>query len=590
MLDWSLDLNPAQLEAVLHQTGPLLVVAGPGTGKTRVLSYRIGYLIDAGIARPDQILAMTFTNQAAREISGRVSRLLDSESFEGERQIPRIGTFHGWAMGLLKETLGEEARLLIDEKDAKGLCRDAVRNLGLSVARPQDIYKRISRAKQYYPPRIDEDEELEAVCRAYHALLKKYGLWDYDDLLLETLRLFEDDKTRTRFHGDVPFVLIDEFQDVSPAQYALVKAMARRDGDITVIGDPNQSIYGFRGADPKFLRHFSMDFEAVKTVTLDTAYRCPQAFLDAAMGVARGENVVYLKSARKETPKITIRSFKDSMAEARWVAKTIEQRVGGLSFDSLNSGTASGSDLKSLSDVAVLFRAKALGSRLAEALSSQGIPFQRADSPDPLAQKEIRSVWRIWEAMKGRAVQYHLERMPGNGDLWDKRVRDLRSRSQGQDGPQLLSSIIEMLGLDLNRPILSALMHTVERHPEEDSLAVLLRNEADMLDINIEAVSLLSIHAAKGLEFPVVFLVGCEDGIIPWREADSEEERRLFYVGLTRASEKIYLSHVRRRRLFGQEINKRPSPFISDIPEGLLAREQVQTAKKPRRPRQGRLF
>ncbi|NIA08248.1 MAG: UvrD-helicase domain-containing protein [Nitrospiraceae bacterium] len=586
MVDWSSVLNPAQLEAVFHQTGPLLVVAGPGTGKTRVLSYRIGYLIDTGIARPDQILAITFTNQAAREISGRLSQILE---FTGSDNQPRIGTFHGWALGLLRENLGEGARLPIDERDARGICRDAVRDLGLPLVRPQDIYKRISRAKQYYPPRIDEDEELEAVSRAYHALLKKYGLWDYDDIILEALRLFEDEKIRTEFHKDVPFVLIDEFQDVSPAQYALVRAMVKKDGDITIIGDPNQSIYGFRGADPRFMHQFSIDFDGVKAVTLDTAYRCPQAFLDAAQGVARIRDIS-LKSAKKETPKIEIRSFKDPIAEAKWVARTIEQRVGGLSFDSLNDGTARGIDLKSLSDVAVLFRARALGTQIAKALSSQGIPFQRADNPDPLAQEELRSIWRIWEAVRGRAVAYHLKRMPGNMGLWSNRVQDLRSMSKKKDGPYLLGSIMEILGLDANRPLLRALQHTVERHPEEDSLAVLIRMESDMLDVNIEAVSLLSIHAAKGLEFPVVFLIGCEDGIIPWKEADQEEERRLFYVGLTRASENIYLTHVKCRRLFGQDMDAGPSPFILDIPKDLLVRGQAQRPKRPRRPRQGRLF
>ncbi len=584
MIDWHSALNPAQLEAVFYRAGPLLVVAGPGTGKTRVLTYRIGYLIDAGIARPDQILAITFTNQAAREMSGRISKILESSEVDSR---PGIATFHGWALGLLKKRLGREARLLIDEMDAIGICRDAVRDLGLSLARAQGIYRRISQAKQYWPPRIDKG--LEAVYHAYHLILKEYGLWDYDDLILEVLRLFEDEKFRAEFHTEVPFVLIDEFQDVSPAQYCLVKAMVKRDGDITVIGDPNQSIYGFRGADPGSMQQFSIDFKGVKTVILDTAYRSPQAFLDAAKGVARIKGIC-LKSKRRHIHRLEIRSFKGPGAEAKWVARTIEQIVGGLSFDSLNNGTARGSNLRGLSDVAVLFRFRALGTQIAKALASQGIPFQRADDPDPLAQEELCSIWRVWEAVKGRGIQYHLKRMPGNDDLWHKRIQDLRSSPEASDGPRLLSSIIEMLGLDPNRPVLRALQRTVERYPEEDSLAVLIRTESDILDLNIEAVSLLSIHAAKGLEFPVVFMIGCEDGIIPWKEADPDEERRLFYVGLTRASEKIYLTHVRCRRLFGQEMDAGPSPFISDIPEGLLVRAQGHRPKRARKPRQGRLF
>jgi DNA helicase-2/ATP-dependent DNA helicase PcrA len=594
MIDWSSNLNPAQFKAVTHMAGPLLVVAGPGTGKTRVLSYRIGHLIETGAAKPEQILAMTFTNQAAKEISGRVSWLLCGESPAGYIQngqtTPRVSTFHGWALGFLKQTLGEDARLPIDEKDARDLCQEAAKKLGLSHAKPQGLYERISKAKQHFPPWMNGDEDLEALIQAYHDILEKYGLWDYDDLLLEALRLLEHTEVKAKFLRDFPFVLVDEFQDISPAQYTLIKSMARKDGNITIIGDPNQAIYGFRGASPEFIHRFSMDFKGVKTVVLDTVYRCPQVFLDAATSLIKDRSAVRLKSVKDKTPKIRIKPFGDPTAEAKWVARTIEQIVGGLSFVSLDSGTAGGNTLRSLSDVAVLFRVKALGNPVAEALSKQGIPFQRADTPDPLAQKELRSIWRLWEVLKGRTVRYHLLKLPGGKDLWNRKLLDLKPGFQDKDGPQLLSYIIDILDLDPNRPLLRALARAIKRHPHVDSLAVLLRNEADMLDINIEAVSLLSIHAAKGLEFPVVFLIGCEAGVLPWKEADLEEERRLFYVALTRASEEIYISHVKYRRLFGQMMHGGPSPFLNDIPEKLLIREKAQKPKTPRRPRQKKLF
>ncbi|MEA3386324.1 MAG: ATP-dependent helicase [Thermodesulfobacteriota bacterium] len=594
MIDRSSNLNPTQYKAVTHRVGPLLVVAGPGTGKTRVLSYRIGHLIETGAAKPDQILAMTFTNQAANEISERVSRLLNSESsaecvHNGQKK-PKISTFHGWAFGFLKQTLGEDARLPIDEKDARDLCQEAAKKLGLSNPKPQGLYERISKAKQHFPPRINGDKNLGILIQAYHGLLEKYGLWDYDDLLLEALRLLEHTEIKVKFHRDFPFVLVDEFQDISPAQYTLIKSIARKNGNITVIGDPNQAIYGFRGASPEFIHCFNTDFVNVKTVVLDTVYRCPQVFLDAATSIIKDRSAVSLKSVRDRMPKIRIKPFEDPTVEAKWVARTIEQIVGGLSFVSLDSGTAGGNTLRSLSDVAVLFRAKTLGNPIAEALSRQGIPFQRADTPDPLTQKELRSIWRLWEVLKGRTVRYHLLKLPGGKDLWNRKLSDLNLGLQGKDGPQLLSYIIDILDFDPNRPFLRALARAVKRHPYVDSLAVLLRNEADMLDINIEAVSMLSIHAAKGLEFPVVFLVGCEPGILPWKEADQEEERRLFYVGLTRASEEIYLSHVKHRRLFGQMMHGGPSPFIADIPEKLLVREKAQKPRAPRRPIQKKLF
>lgn len=594
MIDWSSNLNPAQIKAVTHRVGPLLVVAGPGTGKTRVLSYRIGHLIATGAAKPEQILAITFTNQAAKEISGRVSRLLNielsTECAHNGQKIPKISTFHSWALGFLKQTLDEDKWIPIDEKDARDICQEAAKKLGLSNAKTQRFYERISKAKQHFPLRILGDENLEALIQTYNSILGKYGLWDYDDLILEALRLLEHTEIKAKFLRDFPFVLVDEFQDISPAQYILIKSITRRDGNITVIGDPNQSIYGFRGASPEFIHSFNTDFENVETLVLDTVYRCPQVFLDAATSLIKDRSSVRLKSVKHNATKIRIKTFGDPTAEAKWVARTIEQIVGGLSFISLDSGIFGGNTLRSLSDVAVLFRAKALGNPVAEALSRQGIPFQRADTPDPLAQKEIRSIWRLWEVLQGRNVRYHLSKLQGGKDLWNRKLPDLKPGYKGQDGPKILSYIIDILGLDPNKPLLRALERAIKRHPYVDSLAVLLRNEADMLDINMEAVSLLSIHAAKGLEFPVVFLIGCEPGILPWKEADQEEERRLFYVGLTRASEEIYLSHVKNRRLFGQMMHGGPSPFISDIPEKLLIIENAQKPRAPRRPKQKKLF
>jgi len=594
MTKWSSNLNPTQFKAVTHRTGPLLVAAGPGTGKTRVLSYRIGHLIKTGDAKPHQMLAMTFTNQAAKEISERVFRLLNteisSECLNSAQKIPKISTFHGWALEFLKQTLDEPSRLPIDEKDAKDLCQEAAKRLDLSNIKPKILHERISKAKQYYPPRVSEDEDLKSLIQVYHGLLKKYGLWDYDDLLLESLRLLEHDEIKAKFHRDFPFVLVDEFQDINPVQYSLIKSMVRKDGNITVIGDPNQAIYGFRGATPEFMHCFKTDFENVETVFLDTVYRCPQVFLDAATSLIKDRSAVRLKSVKDKTPKIRIKPFEDPVDEANWVARTIEQIVGGLSFVSLDSGTAGGNTLRSLSDVAVIFRAKVLGNPVAQALSKQGIPFQRADTPDPLAQKELRSIWRVWEILKGRNIQYHLLKLPGGKDLWNRKLFDLKPGFQDKDGPQLLSYIIDILDLDPNRPLLKALARAIKGNLHVNSLAVLLRNEADMLDINIEAVSLLSIHAAKGLEFPIVFLIGCESGIIPWKEADPEEERRLFYVGLTRASEEIYLSHVKHRRLFGQMMHGGPSTLIADIPQNLLIKEKAKKTRVPQRPRQQKLF
>jgi superfamily I DNA/RNA helicase len=333
-----------------------------------------------------------------------------------------------------------------------------------------------------------------------------------------------------------------------------------------------------------------LDFENVKIITLDIVYRCPQHFLDAATNIVKDRSDNKLRSVKKATPRIKIRSFKNPTEEAKWVTKTIEQMVGGLSFVSLDSGAADGHELRSLSDIAILFRARALGDAVAESLSKRGIPVQRMDTPEPLAQKELRSIWRVWEILKGRATQFHLTKLQEEENIQSKKLFDIKSHSQNKDGPQLLDHIIDILGLDPQKPLIRALAHVIKKHPYSDSLAVLLRNEADLMDINIEAVSLLSIHAAKGLEFPIIFLIGCEAGILPWKDADRQEERRLFYVGLTRASENIYISYVKQRRLFGQFMQNGPSPFIDDIPEKFLLKEQTPRTKTLQRPRQKKLF
>jgi DNA helicase-2/ATP-dependent DNA helicase PcrA len=592
-IDFAQELDDTQWAAVRHAGGPLLVHAGPGTGKTRVLTYRIAYLVSVRGVKPEGILAVTFTNQAAREVAERAAKLVPEVASRNGTSCatphPTISTFHSWALAFLRETLGDQARTPIDGEEARELCMDAAREAGLGTKGRGRLYAAVSQAKQHYPPRPDRHPELAGLYQAYEGLLERHGLWDYDDLLLEALKILDEPAAREVFRGRIPYLLIDEFQDVSPVQYALVRAMAAKDAEVTVIGDPNQAIYGFRGASPSYVRRFREEFTAVTTVTLERAYRCPQTILDAASSVIE-HGVPRLVSARGKGARVTVRSFESPDSEAAWVARTIEKRVGGLSFDSINSGAAQGHVLRSLSDVAVIFRANALGDPVAAALSGRGIPFQRADSPDPLAEKDLRAVWRMWEAAKGRHPHYHLTRLGSGGKRRKERLQDLLPGLEGKDGPGLLESIIQALGLDPSSARIRALKNAIERHPHADSLALLFREEADLLDCGIEAVSLLSVHAAKGLEFPIVFLVGCEQGILPWREADVEEEGRLFYVGLTRASDSLYISYARRRRLFGRQPAGGPSPFLARIPEDTLARETESRPKKTRKPRQRSLF
>ncbi|NDY42656.1 ATP-dependent helicase, partial [Dissulfurirhabdus thermomarina] len=312
-------LNPEQLAAVRHRGGPLLVEAGPGTGKTRVLAARAADLLSDGTARAGGMLAVTFTNQAAAEIRGRIA------AWTGGTEV-RVATFHGWALAFLNEALGAAAPAPVDEADARELCAEAAAEIGLSPAEGRRRWPEVSTGRQHHPPRLP-DETLARLAAAYEARLGRDGLTDFDGLILHALRLLGDPGRRAALRRALPILLVDEFQDVSPAQYELVRAMAAPGGEVTVIGDPDQAIYGFRGASPAFMARFRRDFPGTTVVRLRQAYRCPQTFLDAA-GAVLGAEAGRLRADRPERPRLEVRAFADPGAEARWIARAVEGAVG----------------------------------------------------------------------------------------------------------------------------------------------------------------------------------------------------------------------------------------------------------------------
>jgi len=575
--DYRSSLNEQQFDAVIHRGGPLLVQAGPGTGKTRVLSYRIAGLVrsadNADLKR--KVLAITFTNKAAAEIADRVAGLADME--DGGHRI-QVATFHSWAFSFLKDHIGEQAREIVNEADARSILSEALKSAGV----PGDarrIHSIISRAKQHWPVKTPEGEpKFPTYYKVYEAALEEYGLWDFDDLILEAARLLEDREIAETFMSQTQEVLVDEFQDVSPAQYALLRLMTGDHGDVTAIGDINQAIYGFRGASPQFMQKFTSDFRDVKQITLNEAYRCPQTFLNAARAVMGRDRAPKLVSCRGPGPEIIFKPHKDPGAEARWIALEIEKAVGALSFDSFNSGRAGWEEVRSLADVAVLFRTRRIGEMVAKALFEEGIPYQLSAMPDPLDQPEIRNIWRLWEAVKGRSADYHLSRLPGRKEKWIRKGNVLKASAAKLSPDQLVGAIAQALEIDTELPEVAGLMEAAARNPGIDSLTVLLRDEVEIIRGRTEAVSLLSLHAAKGLEFPVVFIAGCDEGSIPWKGSSIDEETRLFYVGLTRASEKLHVSYPRKRRINGTMKSRRPSRFIKKIPEKLRV---TPAAKRP---------
>ncbi len=578
--DFKDSLNQAQKEAVEAPPLPLMVQAGPGTGKTRVLTCRIVHMLKSGMCKKGRILAITFTNKAAAEIEERVRTTAPPDIDIGRVQVT---TFHGWALSFLREQYGDDARNVAAEADARAILSESLKDAG-EVADARKVMRQISRAKEHFPVEIPEDApELERYLSIYSSALKKYGMWDFDDLIIEAAALLERAETADEFRRGTAAILVDEFQDVSPAQYALLKLMTDGRGNISVIGDRNQAIYGFRGASPEFLDRFSREFQDVREITLSEAYRCPQVFLDAARAVIGKNRAPSLYSRRGKGTEIIFKAHRSPSAEARWIAIEIEKNVGGLSFDSMNAGRAGGNELRSLADVAVLFRTRRIGDMIAQALFEEGIPYQLSAMPDPLDQEELRNICRLWEAVKGRAKEFHLSRLPGRRERWVKRGNILRSAASRLTAPDLLREIIRILEIDMEVPEVAGLVDAVERNPDVESLSLLLREEVEIIRSRTEAVSLLSLHASKGLEFPVVFIAGCDEETIPWKGSPVPEETRLFYVGLTRASERLYITYPRKRTVNGAQRSRRPSRFIKRIPKEL--KKTPETAKRNvRRP------
>ena len=597
-------LNPEQLDAVRYTGGSLLIIAGPGTGKTRVLVHRMAFLIDEGHAKGGDILAMTFTNQAAGEMKDRLGPLL-SGNIQGEVKgegpctnpghahhkiisgsLPRLGTFHSWALGFLREELGTNALTPIDETGAFGVFREAAAGAGLGSGGLKGLFEAVLRVKESWPVDFAGDGRLASAFDAYQALMRKEGLWDYDDLILEALRLLKNPDVMRRFGGKIRYVFVDEFQDINKIQYSLIAEMAGAGLEITAIGDPMQAVYGFRGADPALIGRFSVDF-GVKTITLGTAYRSPQTFLDAASAVATVSSAGQgLRSVKGRGPKLVFKTFKDEASEAAWIAGAIESMVGALSLDSINASVGTG-QMRSLSDVGVLFRVNAIGGPIAKALAQRGIPCRQTGSSAADTER-IKAFIDMWDAVDGVIAGRDIARVLRPYGKDGQRFLMFAAGLAGKDGFERFSAIAGFLGIETGSPRLKALGRAVSNNPGLHP-SLLLRDDRELFEIGVEAVALLSIHASKGLEFPIVFMAGCEDGVLPWVNGDMPEEERLFYVGLTRASERLFLCFSENRRASLGKGGLLKSPFLSKIPCELISNE-AEDGRRCRRPRQKTLF
>lgn len=543
-------LDAMQRVAASAPGGPMLIVAGPGTGKTRTLTHRIAYLCAELNVFPEHCLAITFTRRSAEELRHRLDGLLGPVA-----QDVTVGTFHSLGLTILRENartagLSPEFRIA-DESDRTAALAEA-----------------------------GEDQQ------AYTALLRKQDLVDLDELLTVPVRLLREDPSLVqRYRDRWRWIFVDEYQDVDAVQYELLRLLSPADGNLCAIGDPDQAIYSFRGADVSYFLRFSRDFVDARLVRLTRNYRSSAPILAAAMQAIAPSSLVRgrrLDPARldPEAPLLGRYAARSVADEAEFVVRTVDELVGGLSHRSLDSGRADGrASTFSFCDIAVLYRTDAQAAPIVDALARANVPVQK------------RSHDRLRDRPGVRAIARELRHASGLGGSLTARVRLTGQILAERFATPTLDATTTVAPEDVWSAV-ELLIPLAQRCG--DDLPLFLSQlatgaEVDALDPRAEAVTLLTLHAAKGLEFPVVFLVGCENGLLPLRwpgvapdEESIAEERRLFFVGLTRAQDRLYVSHVRRRGRQGQERDRSPSPFLNTIDPRLFERLGGEEPRLPK--------
>ena len=631
-------LNDEQREAVLHTEGPLLILAGAGSGKTRVLTHRIAYLINEKGVYPSEILAFTFTNKAAKEMKERIARLVGEESRD-----MWVGTFHSTCVRILRrdiEKLGFDKNFIIfDSDDQQRVLKDCLKELNLNEKNypPRSVQEMIGKAKdeliepQTYSKMYANDYRLSKVAAVYELYQKKLrqnNALDFDDIIVFTIKLFLDNPPVLDYYQrKFRYVLVDEYQDTNTAQYSLISLLAQGYRNLCVVGDDDQSIYGWRGANIRNILDFEKEFKGCRVVKLEQNYRSTQVILDAANHVIK--NNVGRKNKKLWTEKsggkgIVAYEGDNEHEEARFVADEIKRMK---LYEN-----------RQYKDMAILYRINAQSRVLEDMLLRENIPYTIFAGLSFYKRKEIKDITAYLRVIHNPSNNIDLKRIinvpkRGIGDTTVEKAEDLANKrgcsifaiiSSASEIPELqraaprlesFVSLINRLQAMSGSIQVSDLIHEIieqtgiirelegeataeaesrtenikefislaleyEKREDANGLAgflegITLVSDVDSMDEEKDSVILMTLHSAKGLEFPVVFLVGLEEGIFPgFRSAadenELEEERRLCYVGITRAKEKLYLTHTYCRTLFGNTSYNKVSRFVGEIPRELF--------------------
>jgi len=616
-------LNKEQGEAVLYNEGPAIIIAGPGSGKTRTLTHKIAYLIKEKGVSSNRILAVTFTNKAAKELKIRVKELLNDEE-----QMPSwVGTFHSICSRILRiesSKVNLEPNFVIyDTDDSLKIIKDVITEMGISIKDlvPKAVHSSISRAKSElinpkdYTARASGNYFFERVSKIYPVYQKKLienNALDFDDLLLTTVELFERDAdVLKKYQSMFSNILIDEYQDTNRVQYYLVKKLAESHKNLTVVGDVSQSIYSWRGADYRNMSQFQTDYKNAKIFKLEQNYRSTGNILTAAKTLIENNEThisIELYTKNDIGKKILLYEAETEREEAAFVADTISYSLVGN-----NSMFAERIAEPIYSDCAVLYRTNAQSRAIEEAFINAGIPYRIIGGTKFYDRREIKDIiaylrvfhnpkdtvsWdrcintptrgigkKTMDKIKASGYSVELIEELTSGLPWMKSsvfsnsaspiklidiiLKDFSYLEYLNDGTEESLSRIE------NIKELRAVAGQFDNIHDFLENVALIESSNKAMDQNLDAVTLMTLHAAKGLEFGSVFIVGMEEGIFPHSRAmadqnELEEERRLCYVGITRAKKELYLTYTRRRTFFGQSGASLISRFIAEIPEDLI--------------------
>ena len=630
-------LNDKQYEAVINTDGPCLVIAGAGSGKTKVLTHKIAYLMQEKDIKPWNILAITFTNKAANEMKERVEALVGDDAKD-----MWIGTFHSICVKILRRFIDrigfDHSFVIFDTSDQRTLIKECLKDLKIDDKMFTDriVQFEISNAKND----MKEPEEYEAMAKGdyrrekiasvynlYQRRLKENNAIDFDDIINYTIKIFkENDDVLDYYTNKFNYILVDEYQDTNKSQFTLIRLLAKAHGNITVVGDNDQGIYSFRGADISNILNFEKDFKGTKIIKLEQNYRCTQNILNAANSVIKNNEVKYKKKLWTENEEGALPTFHvsdDEYDEGRYIVEEINHLRR--------------EEYYKYSDFAILYRMNSQSRAIEEILGREAIPYKIVGGLKYFERKEIKDIIAylrlinntsdnlalkriINEPKRGigktsldkiqaiseqtgipmyqiikEADQYGLSRVYSNAQGFIEVIEDLISKKDEYTITELIKHTLKETGytkaledensieaenrIENLEEFLTIAVQFEEEEADNDLSTFLegitLSSDIDGMDEEEESVTLMTLHSAKGLEFPVVFLVGMEEGIFPGYKSigepkELEEERRLCYVGITRAKNNLYLTCSRQRTMFGSTSCNPVSRFVKEIPENML--------------------